>query len=617
MKQRILTAVALYVTLWSGVAFAQTGNGRAILENPAPDSHQSGISVISGWACDAEEIVIEIDDMSFTAAYGTMREDTQEVCGDTDNGFSFLWNWSNNGDGEHTVRALSDGVEFGTATVTVTTFGTEFLREAQGSSIHILDNFPTTVEETWVRWYQSLQNFVIQGNPAAFTQDFVQAALDRYDSDGREATLAYYNDWTSTRSGNSLTRDIYGPWDMFIIDENDLIVSHPFRPELIGQDIKTIVSSNGHEFGKGIARATEAGHWIHHLWPHPDGPSADLGIPTPLDETCAEEEPKRSWAVRHDGLIFVSGYYEAATPVCRLIFIHATYYSCPYYPSGASLCPGIAAVLENPTPQSFRSGISTISGWACDAEEIVIEINGEPLTAAYGTIREDTAAVCGDTDNGFSLLWNWNNLGDGTHTVLARIDGVPFAKSRVTVTTFGDEMLGDEEKATFTRDFVQAALDRYGSEGREATVAHYNTQASIEGEWYVFIIDENDLIVSHPVMSDLIGQDVKTIVGSDGYELGKEIATATEDGHWIHYLWPNPAADGEEEPKHTWVIRHDGLIFGSGYYGPPNFQEYYLSDFPAEGPKSTLQWSQPLQNFVITGLWKAIDRYAPAVQEVP
>ena len=77
-----------------------------------------------------------------------MREDTQEVCGDTDNGFSFLWNWSNNGDGEHTVRALSDGVEFGTATVTVTTFSTEFLRDTQGSSIHILDNFPTTVEET-------------------------------------------------------------------------------------------------------------------------------------------------------------------------------------------------------------------------------------------------------------------------------------------------------------------------------------------------------------------------------------------------------------------------------------------------------------------------------------
>ena len=583
MKKRIMTAVVLCVTLWSGVAFAQTGNGRAILENPAPDSHQSGISVISGWACDAQEIVIEIDDMSFTAAYGTMREDTQEMCGDTDNGFSFLWNWSNNGDGEHTVRALSDGVEFGTATVTVTTFGTEFLRDTQGSSIHILDDFPTTGEETRIQWAESLQNFVIRDNPAAFTQNFVQAALDRYDRDGREATLAYYNSQAS----------IEGEWYVFIIDENDLIVSHPVMPDLIGQDVKTIVGADGYELGKEIATATEAGHWIHYLWPNP---AAD-GI----------KEPKHSWAVRHDGLIFGSGYYDPSNPHRELL--HNLVPSSPCHfpgPDGAwlfkrySRVPDIAAVLENPTPYSFRSGISAISGWACDAEEIVIEINGEPLTAAYGTVRGDTAEVCGDTDNGFSLLWNWNNLGDGTHTARALIDGVPFAQSCVTVTTFGDEMLGDEEKATFTRDFVQAALDRYDREGREATIAYYNSQASVEGEWYVFIIDENDLIVSHPVMPELLGRDVKTFVGADGYELGKEIATATEAGHWIHYLWPNPATDGIEEPKHSWAVRHDGLIFGSGYYGPPNFQEYELSDFPDAGSKSTLQWSQPLQNFVIT-----------------
>ncbi len=48
MKQRVLMVVALSVMLWSRVVFAQTGNGRALLENPAPDSHQSGVSVISG-----------------------------------------------------------------------------------------------------------------------------------------------------------------------------------------------------------------------------------------------------------------------------------------------------------------------------------------------------------------------------------------------------------------------------------------------------------------------------------------------------------------------------------------------------------------------------------------
>lgn len=52
--------------------------------------------------------------------------------------------------------------------------------------------------------------------------------------------------------------DVYGPWDMFIIDEHDRIVAHSFRPELIGQDVKTLIDSDGSEFGQAIATATEA-----------------------------------------------------------------------------------------------------------------------------------------------------------------------------------------------------------------------------------------------------------------------------------------------------------------------------------------------------------------------
>ena len=55
--------------------------------------------------------------------------------------------------------------------------------------------------------------------------------------------------------------------------------------------------------------------------------------------------------------------------------------------------------------------------------------------------------------------------------------------------------------------------------------------------------------------------------GPDNPELGIEIAKATEIGLWIEYLWPNPAT-GENEQKRTWAIRHDGYLFGSGYYKP-------------------------------------------------
>ena len=249
---------------------------QATLENPSPESFQSGIGVISGWACEAEAIVIELNGIPLQAAYGTVREDTRGVCGDINNGFSLLWNWNNLGEGEHTVRALIDGVEFASTTVRVTTFGEQFLRGVSGR--FDLPDFPSPGETATVQWEQSLQNFVI--------------------TDGSSDT---------------------------------------------------------------------------------------------------------------DG--------------------------------GYSQVSGLRAVLENPSLGASQSGVGVISGWACEAEAIVIELNGIPLQAAYGTVREDTRGVCGDINNGFSLLWNWNNLGEGEHTVGALIDGVEFASTTVRVTTFGEQFL--------------------------------------------------------------------------------------------------------------------------------------------------------------------------------
>ena len=97
--------------------------------------------------------------------------------------------------------------------------------------------------------------------------------------------------------------------------------------------------------------------------------------------------------------------------------------------------------LESPGPNSFQSGIGVISGWVCEAETVEIVLNGEAQPAAYGIERLDTLAACGDTDNGFGLLFNWNWLGDGEHTVVARVDGVELGRATVRVTTLGEEFV--------------------------------------------------------------------------------------------------------------------------------------------------------------------------------
>ena len=186
--------------------------------------------------------------MPYRAGYPTTRPDTQGVCGDSDNGFSLLWNWNNLGPGTHTVRALLDGQEFANTTVRVTTFGEQVLRGVSGT--FPLSDFPHAGDTTRVQWAESLQNFVITDGSAP--------------GGGGHASVA-----------------------------------------------------------------------------------------------------------------------------------------------------GVNARLENPSLGSAQSGIAAISGWACEAQEIVIELNGVPYRAGYPTTRPDTQDRCGDTDNGFSLLWNWNNLGTG------------------------------------------------------------------------------------------------------------------------------------------------------------------------------------------------------------
>ena len=113
---------------------------------------------------------------------------------------------------------------------------------------------------------------------------------------------------------------------------------------------------------------------------------------------------------------------------------------------------------------------------------------------------------------------------------------------------------------------VEQATRRYDANGREATVAYYNSPESVDGQWYVFIVDENDQLIAH-ANQEMLGEDLKGHLGVDvtGYRHGDVIASATEDGLWVDYVFLNPVT-GNQEYKHTWVVRHDGLLFASGWY---------------------------------------------------
>ena len=80
---------------------------------------------------------------------------------------------------------------------------------------------------------------------------------------------------------------------------------------------------------------------------------------------------------------------------------------------------------------------------------------------------------------------------------------------------------------------------------------------SVDGQWYVFIVDEEGYTVGHhnPMFR---GRDPSERVDSKGYFYGDALLSATESGRWVDYWLLNPET-GDERQKHTWAVRHDGL----------------------------------------------------------
>ena len=157
------------------------------------------------------------------------------------------------------------------------------------------------------------------------------------------------------------------------------------------------------------------------------------------------------------------------------------------------------------------------------------------------------------------------------------------------------------DAAEYTKYLVGEAIRKYDAEGLEATVDYYNTPESIDGQWYVFIFDENDVMLAYAIDPDAVGLHSAEIDGPNAYPAGDAVvAVADEDGAWFSYTFPNPAL-GTVQAKHSWMVEYDGMTFGSGWYekGPSKsdnpaytqaFVERAINLYNAVGREATIQY---------------------------
>ena len=375
----------------------------------------------------------------------------------------------------------------------------------------------------------------------SYTQAYVEEALRRYNSQGRQATLDYYSTMASVNG------DLY----LFVLDENYELIVHPTVPANIGMDIRGPLGTDitGKNYGAEFVTVDEQGKWVDYVYLNP---ADDYNY-----------ERKHSWIVRHENLIFGSGWYERdvsleddpSTYARSLVDRAITRYS----------AEGSDATIDYyNTPESvdgqwyvFILQADDLRTLANGARPELVNIDPPERIDATGYAYGEAFATV--TDEGRLVSYVFVNPAtdalESKHTWLMEHDGLLFGSGWYT------------EPAEYTKYLVNGAISRYKSDGRDATIAYYNTADSVDGQWYIYIVDEDDLVLSHAPSPSLVGTtDIKDLVGPDGYEWGKELAKATQAGHWVEYAWVNPATDAEET-KRSWVIRHDGLIFGSGYYG--------------------------------------------------
>ncbi len=283
-----------------------------------------------------------------------------------------------------------------------------------------------------------------------------------------------------------------------------------------------------------------------------------------------------------------------------------------------------AGYLENPGPASFQSGLGVISGWVCEGAAVEVEIGHLGRQAAgYGTERLDTEAECGDMNNGFGLLFNWNLLGDGEHEVVAFVDGVELGRATVTVTTLGEEFVRELEGECAAPDFPMmgesVALAWQQSQQNFVLVdgeapASQTDHAGRPGVGHLENPGSNSFQSGIGVISGWVceGEAVEVEMGHLGRQLAAygterldtlEACGDTDNGFGVLFNW-NLLGDGEHEV----VAYVDDLELGRATVRVTTLGEEFVRDvegecavpdFPAMGQTVTLEWQQSQQNFVI------------------
>ncbi len=422
---------------------------------------------------------------------------------------------------------------------------------------------------------------------AAFTQYFVEQAIAFYEANGLQATIDFYNTMES----------VNGAWYVFISDENDIMRAHAAVPANVGLHADQILGPGGYPAGTQVAAAATAeGAWTTYTYINP---------------ATEAFQTKHSWVVRHDGLVFGSGWYEDGPSkddpaaytqefVAQAVRLYeavgladtVAYYNTPDSIDGQ----WYVFVFDENDTMLAHAAVPANVGLHADQ---ILGPGGYPAGAQVVAAAADEGAW---TD--YAYVNPSTGAFESKHSWVVRHEGLVFGSG------WYEDGASKSDPAAYTQAFVAQAMRLYDAVGREDAFAYYNSPESVDEDWYVFIVDEDENTIVHPTRPELRGTSPKTRVDVRGKAYGEELVLATADGIWVDYYFLNPAT-GYEEQKHAWAVKHDGLIFVSGWYVraeaeddatyTQSFVHRAIQRYDAQGREAALEFFSSEQS--VQGQW--------------
>ena len=284
--------------------------------------------------------------------------------------------------------------------------------------------------------------------------------------------------------------------------------------------------------------------WIEYMSTNPSTDTVDL---------------KRSWLYLHeDGYIFGSGHYLPESRVYDVV------------DNAVSLYESLGkAAFDEITP---ATPIITAALYP-------FVLNGTDLsTVAHGTIPSFVGTCCSDAiqnrgDRPIEVILEDLQREGGTWVeyIFTNPDTQTEQLKRTWLFLHGDYIFGSGYYLQDSRaqSLVEEAIHLYTSQGTDAfdTITP-DPETELHTFINSFVLDGDTLVVqAHNVLPHRVGSVDGHLSNADRslYQIRSELDK--EDGIWVAYLSENPNTRTTQLTR-TYLVEHDGYIFGAGYYYP-------------------------------------------------